>query len=54
MVFEDLTRWRFNAFQYAELLENKLIAHFVLKLFSYYGIIEKFSIPIMSLKDLCN
>jgi hypothetical protein len=54
MVFEDLGRWRFNAFQYAELLEHKVIAHFVIKIFTYYGIVEKFSIPLMSLRDLCN
>lgn len=52
-IFDDIDKWRFNAFDYFELCQNQMITHFIFRLFHYYGIMNKFQIPEVSLKSFC-
>jgi hypothetical protein len=53
-IFDDIAKWRFNAFQYFELCGNSMITHFIFRLFHHYDILRKFQVPVVSLKSFCN
>lgn len=53
-IFDDIAKWRFNAFQYFELCGNQMITDFIFRLFHFYDILRKFQVPSMSLKSFCN
>ena len=53
-LFDDIAKWRFNAFQYFELCGNQMITHFIFRLFHFYDILRKFQVPSVSLKSFCN
>jgi hypothetical protein len=50
-VFDDIGKWRFNAFQYYELCGSQLVTYFTMRIFQLYDINRKFEIPTMSLKE---
>mmetsp|Transcript_3958 Transcript_3958/g.3749 ORF Transcript_3958/g.3749 Transcript_3958/m.3749 type:complete len:398 (+) Transcript_3958:1269-2462(+) len=49
-IFDDIGKWRFNAFQYFDLCGPQVVSHFIIRLFKLYDISRKFEIPMMSLK----
>lgn len=49
-IFDDIGKWRFNAFQYFDLCGPQVIPHFIIRIFKLYDISRKFEIPMMSLK----
>ena len=52
-IFDDIAKWRFNAFQYFELCGNQMVTHFIFRLFHFYDILRKFQVPAVSLKSFC-
>lgn len=51
-IFDDIGKWRFNAFQYYELCGEQTLTHFIVRLFQFYDIISKFSVPMANLARL--
>lgn len=49
-IFDDIGKWRFNAFQYAEICGDQMIAHFLTRIFQFYNIMGKFEVPELNLK----
>ena len=49
-IFDDVGKWRFNAFQYAEICGDQMIAHFLTRIFQFYNIMGKFEVPELNLK----
>lgn len=49
-IFDDIGKWRFNAFQYAEICGDQMIAHFLARIFQFYNIMGKFEVPELNLK----
>eukprot|EP00359_Climacostomum_virens_P005920 CAMPEP_0204903912 /NCGR_PEP_ID=MMETSP1397-20131031/4558_1 /ASSEMBLY_ACC=CAM_ASM_000891 /TAXON_ID=49980 /ORGANISM="Climacostomum Climacostomum virens, Strain Stock W-24" /LENGTH=879 /DNA_ID=CAMNT_0052072627 /DNA_START=171 /DNA_END=2810 /DNA_ORIENTATION=+ len=51
-IFDDIGKWRFNAFQYYDLCGEQTLTHFIIRLFQFYDIVNKFSVPMDNLKRL--
>jgi hypothetical protein len=51
-LFDDIGKWRFNAFQYYELCGEQTLTHFIMRLFQYYDIVSKFQVPMANLSRL--
>ena len=43
-IMDDFEKWDFDIFKYCETLQEASILHFGFKLFTMYGLLEKFSI----------
>ena len=49
-IFDDVGKWRFNAFQYSDICGDQMIAHFLTRIFQFYNIMGKFEVPELNLK----
>lgn len=52
-VFEDITKWRFDAFKFYDICGSQIISCMIFKLFNSYDITSKFEVPLASLKSFC-
>lgn len=53
-IVDDLHKWNFDVFKYAEGLGEGVLLHFGIKLFQTYGLLDKFSINDNNFKNLLN
>jgi hypothetical protein len=52
-IFDDISKWRFDAFKFFEICGNQIISCMIFKLFNSYHITSKFEVPLASLKSFC-
>lgn len=52
-IFDDITKWRFDAFRLYEICGSQIISCMIFKLFNSYDITNKFEVPLASLKSFC-
>ena len=52
-IFDDMSKWRFDAFKFFEICGNQIISCMIFKLFNNYHITSKFEVPLASLKSFC-